>query len=136
MAGASARPASRPVRRAGRRTVVSAGPDPDAGGGALLMHISGMTGRPKGVLFSHASLLADGRVRSLPQDLPATDRGFRVRPIRHVNGLCGTMMGVLLSDRRMTRPDFDGSASGRQASALRLQLKWFSKSRQCGSTIE
>ena len=76
------------------------GLDLDAGDDALSMYRSGMTGRPKGALHSHASLSAGGWARSLPQDLPAADRGFRgfrVRPICHINGLCGTMMGSLIS---------------------------------------
>jgi len=73
------------------------GLDLDAGDDALSMYRSGMTGRPKGALHSHASLLAGGWTRSLSHDLRPADHGFRVLPICHINGLCGTMMGSLIS---------------------------------------
>ena len=72
-------------------------PDLDAGDDALLMYTSGTTGRPKGVLHSHASLLAGGWTSSLAHGLSPADRGFCVLPIYHINGLCVSMMGALIS---------------------------------------
>lgn len=64
---------------------------------ALLMYTSGTTGRPKGVVHTQSSLLAGGWTASIAHELGPEDRGLCVLPIYHINGLCVTVMGALVS---------------------------------------
>lgn len=67
------------------------------GAHALLMYTSGTTGRPKGVVHSHASLLAGGWTTAMAHALAPSDRGLCVLPVYHINGLCVSVMGSLVS---------------------------------------
>ncbi len=92
---------------------------------ALLMYTSGTTGKPKGVVHSHASLLAGGWTTAFAHALAPQDRGFCVLPIYHINGLCVTVMGALVSGGSLAMASkFSTSKFWDQADSAKVT--WFS----------
>jgi len=72
--------------------------------GGLLMYTSGTTDRPKGVLLSQESLMAGGANTVIAHMLNGNDRGMCVLPLYHINGLCVTVMGALVSASSLVMP--------------------------------
>ncbi|APE45603.1 AMP-dependent synthetase (plasmid) [Sulfitobacter alexandrii] len=92
---------------------------------ALLMYTSGTTGRPKGVMHSHASLLAGGWTTAVAHELTEADRALCVLPICHINGLCVTVLGPLVSGGSVAVcPRF--SATAFWAQCAEAEVTWFS----------
>ena len=73
-----------------RRPVVATGDAP-----ALIQYTSGSTGQPKGVLLSHANLLANIRAIEQRFDISSSDVGVSWLPLYHDMGLIGAWLGPL-----------------------------------------
>ncbi len=64
---------------------------------ALLMYTSGTTGVPKGVVLSHANLLASARAIATEHRLNQSDRCLCVLPLYHINAIVVNLLTPLLS---------------------------------------
>lgn len=62
---------------------------------AALLYTTGTTGKPKGVMLGHRSLLFVAAVSSRLRGLVPGDRAWGVLPISHVYGLTSVMLGTL-----------------------------------------
>jgi long-chain acyl-CoA synthetase len=71
---------------------------------ALLMYTSGTTGRPKGVLLSHANMLAGARAIAQSLALTPDDRVLSSLPLYHVNGQCIATVAPLVSCGSIVMP--------------------------------
>ncbi len=91
----------------------------------LMMYTSGTTGKPKGVMLSHANLLAAGRYISSGHAITEKDRALCVLPIYHINGLCVTVMGTLVSASTLVMP-YRFSVSTFWEMIVRYSCSWFS----------
>lgn len=95
------------------------------GSDGILMYTSGTTGRPKGVVLSHGNLLAGGYNVSLGHQLSADDRALCVLPLYHINGLCVTLFGPLVSGGSVVMPQ-RFSTRGFWEWVDHYQCSWFS----------
>ena len=91
----------------------------------LLMYTSGTTGVPKGVLLSHGNLIAAGSNVCVAHKLESTDTGMCVLPIYHINGLCVTVMGTLVSKSGLVMPR-RFSTTHFWAQMFQFDCSWFS----------
>ncbi|QBI00979.1 class I adenylate-forming enzyme family protein [Pseudoduganella albidiflava] len=62
---------------------------------AALLYTSGTTGRPKGVMLSHRSLLYVAEMSATLRRLVPGDRACGVLPLSHVYGLASVLLGTL-----------------------------------------
>ena len=82
------------IRAAGRTRPV-AGPTRQPGDDALIVYTSGTTGKPKGAVHTHASLLAGASALLTAWDWTPEDRLLLCLPLFHVHGLCAGLFGTL-----------------------------------------
>jgi sulfoacetate-CoA ligase len=71
---------------------------------AMLMYTSGTTGTPKGVLLTHANMLAAGRAVAGAHALTPLDRVLSSLPLYHVNGQCIATVAPLVSGGSIVMP--------------------------------
>jgi long-chain acyl-CoA synthetase len=64
---------------------------------AALIYTTGTTGRPKGVMLTHANLLFVARATAQARRLKPEDRVYATLPISHALGLTGVLLASLLS---------------------------------------
>ncbi len=98
-------------------------PGPDTPG--LLMYTSGTTGRPKGVVLTHHNLMSAGSNVVIAHNLHPEDTAMCVLPIYHINGLCVTVLGPLMSRSGLVMPErFSVKSFWQQV--LNHRASWFS----------
>jgi 1-acyl-sn-glycerol-3-phosphate acyltransferase len=71
------------------------GPEGDASDPAFVQYTSGSTGQPKGVLLTHANLLANIRAIATGLEMEPTDVGVSWLPLYHDMGLIGAWLNCL-----------------------------------------
>ena len=86
-------------------------PTREPGDDALIVYTSGTTGRPKGAVHTHASLLAGVSALCTAWQWDPEDRLILALPLFHVHGLCAGLFGTLTAGASATVFDrFDEAA--------------------------
>ena len=87
------------VHRPGDLAEPSAGPLPSIQPerGALMVYTSGTTGRPKGVISTHANLRAQVTTLAAAWAWTSDDRSLHVLPLHHIHGIINGLSGLLWS---------------------------------------
>jgi len=91
----------------------------------LLMYTSGTTGKPKGVILSHLNLISSGQNVVNAHGISHHDRAMCILPIYHINGLCVTVMGTIVSASGLVMP-YKFSLSSFWAEVYKFECSWFS----------
>ena len=90
---------------------------------ALLMYTSGTTGTPKGVMLTHANLIANANAISAEHSLGPGDRVAAVLPLYHINAFAVTMLAPLAHGGSLAMPP-KFSASKFWDIATRFECTW------------
>ena len=106
--GASTGPAAHPL-----------GEDDDA----MLMYTSGTTGKPKGCVLSHRSVVAGGEYTSAAHALTKEDRVLCAMPLYHINGQIVTAVAPLVHGGSVVMPH-RFSASGYWELVSKFRCTW------------
>lgn len=78
---------------------------------AALLYTTGTTGRPKGVMLTHANLMFVAQASAAARRLSPDDRLCAVLPVSHILGLTGVLLGGLLAGAEIHLwPRFDPNA--------------------------
>ena len=101
--------------------LLAGGPGPNSL--ALVMYTSGTTGTPKGVMLTHANLVANARAISAEHALGPSDRVAAVLPLYHINAFAVTMLAPLAHGGSQAMPP-RFSASRFWEMASRFECTW------------
>lgn len=98
-------------------------PSVDDARASMMLYTSGTTGRPKGVVHTHASLAAQMRGMAETWEWAPTDRILCTLPLHHVHGIVNVVTTALWSGARCDiLPAFDAAAVWSRLAAGELTL--------------